>query len=92
MESLLSSLWEKQQSILKAFYSCLKNDDSEDQTKAIILAEPQLIKSDVQSLKGEKDVSPTAIGIGSIKEMVKIPKSNQSRNSNRNYKWNKEMG
>jgi hypothetical protein len=77
-KSSVVTLRETAKSILQAFYSRPKNEDPEDQKKAIILAAAQLIKSDVQSLKGERDVYPTAREIGSIEANLNfVPQSLQ---------------
>lgn len=59
------TLMEAAKSILQTFYNRPKHENHEDEKKAIIKAAAQLIKSDVPSLTGEKDVYPTAKDIGS---------------------------
>lgn len=66
---------ETAKSILQPFYNRPKNENHEDEKKAIIKAAAQLLKSDVQSL-GEKGVYPTAKDIGSTEANLRyIPDS-----------------
>lgn len=75
-KSSVVTLRETAKSILQTFYNRPQNDNHEDEKKAIIKAAAQLIKSDVQSLTGEKEVYPTAKDIGSTEANLRfIPDS-----------------
>lgn len=59
---------------LSRFCKCFtpKNENPEDEKKAIIKAAAQFIKSDVQSLTGEKEIYPTAKDIGSTEASLRF--------------------